>query len=71
MVEQGYPYDFLTLSITNQWRIDNDPPFPALAEFVSAWNDLDLRPRLNLTTTAETMARIEDLVGDRLPEFSG
>lgn len=71
MVKQGYAYDFLTLSITNQWRIDNDPPFPALVEFVSAWNALSLQPRLNLTTAAEAMARIENLAGDRLPEFSG
>jgi hypothetical protein len=33
----GYPYPVLLLSTTNQWRMDNDPPFPALADFVATW----------------------------------
>ena len=37
----GYRYPVLLLSTTNQWRIDNDPPFPPLAEFVAAWNRLE------------------------------
>jgi hypothetical protein len=40
----GYDYPALILSITNEWRMDNDPPFPPLAEFVAAWNRLGLRP---------------------------
>ena len=38
----GYDYPTLLLSITNEWRIDNDPPFPPLADFVAAWNRLEL-----------------------------
>ena len=34
----------LALSITNQWRIDNDPPFPSLADFAAAWNRISLKP---------------------------
>ncbi|MCR4416017.1 MAG: hypothetical protein NUV77_26675, partial [Thermoguttaceae bacterium] len=38
---EGFSYPTLTLSITNQWRIDNDPPMLFLADFVAAWNRLD------------------------------
>ena len=29
----GYEHDVLTISMTNHWRMDNDPPFLPLAEF--------------------------------------
>ncbi len=44
MVDEGYSYDFLAISITNQWRCDNDGPFPALAAFVKKWKELGLQP---------------------------
>ena len=36
----------LPVSITSRWRYDNDPPFPPLADFATAWNRLGLQPRL-------------------------
>ncbi|MBN2775383.1 MAG: hypothetical protein JXR31_14095, partial [Prolixibacteraceae bacterium] len=71
MLEEGYGYDFITLSITNQWRIDNDGPFPPLSEFVIKWNELGLKPELRLTTATDAMERIEKRWGDKLPIHSG
>ena len=67
----GYPYRLLTISITSQWRFDNDPPFPPLAGFVAAWNRLGLEPRLRLTTVADAMQRMEKVMGATAPEHSG
>ena len=67
----GYRYPTLLLSITNQWRIDNDPPFPPLAEFVATWNRLKLEPTLRLTTAAVAMKRMEDEIGSQVPEHQG
>ena len=68
---EGFSYPTLTLSITNQWRIDNDPPVLFLADFVAAWNRLKLEPTLRLTTASVAMKRIEDEVGPRLPVYEG
>ena len=68
---EGFAYPTLVLSITNQWRIDNDPPFPPLAEFVATWNRLALKPTLRLTTVSRAMKRLEAEVGPRLPIYEG
>jgi hypothetical protein len=71
-IEQaGYRHEVLTISITSQWRFDNDPPFPPLADFVAAWNRLGLQPRLRLTTVSEAMTRLEKAVGPTAPEYTG
>jgi hypothetical protein len=49
----GYRHRVLTLSITSQWRFDNDPPFPPLASFIEGWNKLGLQPRLKLATAGK------------------
>jgi len=71
MKADGYPYDFIAVSITNQWRIDNDGPFPPLVDFINKWNELQLKPRLRLTTASDAMERIEKRVGEILPTFTG
>lgn len=71
MRADGYQYDFIAVSITNQWRIDNDGPFPSLVEFVKKWNELKLIPMLRLTTATDAMDRIEQRVGKDLPSYSG
>ncbi len=68
---EGYSYPLLVISITNQWRIDNDPPFPPLAEFVGAWNHLGLKPALRLTTASVAMKKLEATIGSRIPEYQG
>ena len=68
---EGYTYPSLILSITNEWRMDNDPPFPALAQFVATWNRLKLRPEIHLSTAGDAMDRLKQSVGDTLPEYQG
>ena len=67
----GYRHSILIISITSQWRFDNDPPFPPLADFVAAWNHLGLEPRLRLTTVSDAMRRMEHVMGPSAPEHSG
>ena len=51
--------------------MDNDPPFPPLADFVAAWNRLGLKPELRLVTAAEALEKFEVEAGSSLPEYSG
>jgi len=67
----GYRHPILTISLTNQWRFDNDPPFPPIAASIASWNRLGLMPALRLTTVADAMARMEEVMGPDAPEYSG
>ncbi len=67
----GYHYHRLLLSVMNEWRIDNDPPLPPLAEFVGQWNRFGLKPTLRLTTVSAAMKRMEDEVGREAPVYEG
>lgn len=69
--QAGYRHAVLVLSMTSMWRYDNDPPFPPLSDFVSAWNRLGLQPRLRLTTVSEAMKHLEKEAGPTAPEFQG
>lgn len=71
MIQEGYPYDFISMTTTNQYRCDNDGPFPALAEFIAKWNELGLKPRINFTTAAESMKKIEKRIGSKIDVLSG
>jgi hypothetical protein len=67
----GYDYPTLLLSYTNQWRYDNDPPFPPLANFVNAWNRLDLQPPLRFTTATAAVFSMEKEIGARVRTLEG
>ena len=67
----GYPHKTLLISMTNEWRIDGDPPFPHLADFVAAWYRLGLEPTLRLTTVSQSLERLEREIGPAIPEFEG
>ncbi len=67
----GYPHETLLISMTNEWRIDGDPPFPPLADFVAAWHRLGFTPTLRLTTVSAALKKLEEEIGDRIPEFEG
>lgn len=67
----GYRHQILAVSLTSMWRYDNDPPFPPLSEFVAAWNQLELQPRLRLVTVTEAMRDLEQVAGATAPEFEG
>lgn len=71
-VEQGgYRYPVLAVSMTSMWRYDNDPPFPPLSDFVAAWNQLGLQPKLRLTTVTEALRDLEKAAGPTAPEYEG
>ena len=67
----GYRHDALLLSLTNHWRMDNDPPLLAAADFVAAWNRLGLRPELVFTTATKAMQAMEAAIGGQVPEHEG
>ena len=67
---QGYKYSVMPLSLTNVWRMDNDPPFPAIAKFVAAWNKLGLTPSIHLSTASDAMERLK-LEASDAPEYAG
>jgi len=67
----GYEYESLPVSLTNQWRIDNDPPFIPIVEFVAEWNAMGLKPELRLTTPANAMRDLENEIGEQIPEYEG
>lgn len=69
--KEGYPHDVLTISVTSQWRMDNDPPFPHLAEFVAAWNKLGLQPELRFVTASQAVREMEKAIGDKVTEYAG
>ena len=69
--QNGYPHKILTIALTNQWRFDNDPPFPPIAHFVSTWNRLGLKPAVQLTTVSHAMEQMETAMGDAAPEYVG
>ena len=67
----GYSYPNLVVSVTNEWRIDNDPPFPPMADFVAAWKKLGLKPELHLSTVADALDRLKAEIGSTIPEYEG
>ena len=67
----GYAHDRLIISYTNQWRYDNDVPFPPLADFVEAWNALHLEPKLRFTTATKAVQELEQSVGGSIPTYTG
>ncbi len=71
MEARGYDYPSLPLSVTNEWRMDNDPPFLGLADFVGAWNQLGLKPELRMTTVSQALEDLKPHIADRLPEYTG
>ena len=71
MLEEGYPYDFIAMSFTNQYRCDNDGPYLALAEFVTKWNEMGFLPHLNLTTASRSMKKMEARIGNQIDTYEG
>ena len=68
-----YPHADFALQITNMWRMDNDPPFGSLCDFVENWNASGRSPQLRLSTFEQffetasadsTIDAVETLRGD-------
>lgn len=69
--DRGYTCALLPLTFSNQWRGDNDGPYPAIVAFVKKWNGLGLKPELNLTTATVSMIRMEQIAGDQASVLQG
>jgi hypothetical protein len=67
----GYKFSRLIASATNQWRWDNDPPLPALVDFIATWNRLELKPTLRLTTATLALLEFEQIYGGQLQVEEG
>jgi hypothetical protein len=70
-ITHGYHYPVFILPFTNQWRIDNDPPYTSITDFVAAWNHAGLAPTLRVATATEATKKMEELAGKEAPEYSG
>ena len=68
---RGYKYPVLPLSVTNEWRMDNDPPFLGLADFVAAWNQLKLQPELRMTTVTQAIDDVKPSVDAGMQVYAG
>ena len=68
---QGLALDRIAVSMTNMWRIDNDPPCELLTEFVAAWNAAGFVPRLALTTPSLALDAIRASVTEQAPTLAG
>jgi hypothetical protein len=71
IVSGAYPYKNLCVSLTNQWRMDNDPPFYPVRAFVETWNALGLEPKLRLVTATRALEFIREEAGDSAAQFTG
>ncbi len=67
----GYALSTLPVSVTNQWRVDNDPPFYPIVDFVRRWNERGLQPRLVLCTVSQAMDMVRRELGDGIPVYRG
>ncbi|MHC4414028.1 MAG: polysaccharide lyase family protein [Planctomycetota bacterium] len=67
--ESGYPYDLVQL----RYNVgsDNGPPDPGLSDFVRAFNERHVVPRLVITTTREMCRALEERHGTELPVVRG
>ena len=68
---EGYCFDRVILTHTHPQHYDNGYPFPSLAPFITAWNRLELTPRLRLTTGTEAILQMERAVGATIPTLEG
>jgi hypothetical protein len=67
----AYPYENLCVSLTNQWRMDNDPPFYPVRAFVEKWNTLGLEPKLRLVTATQALDFIRNEAGGLAEQYAG
>lgn len=70
-VVRGYHYPVFILPFTNQWRLDNDPPYDSMSNFVAAWNKAGLTPRLRIATATQATSKMEEIAGKDIPEYRG
>ena len=67
----GYTHEVLPVSLTSQWRLDNDPPFYPIVDFVKKWNEMGLQPKLLLCTASQAMELVKEEQADTIPTYTG
>ena len=67
----GYSHPCLMLSFTNHWMIDNDIPCRQLSDFIRAWNDAGLKPKLVFSTPSVFFNRIKEQLSASTPVIQG
>ncbi len=71
IVGEGYPYDFLVLSVTNTVTWDNDAPNEELVQFVQAWNQSGRSPRLSIVTPRDVSGYLHRQPAGTIPVRRG
>ena len=71
LASKGYTYELLPMTFSNQWRFDNDGPYPAIVAFVKKWNELGLKPVLRLSTATASAEALERIAGASAPVVKG
>ena len=66
---RGYPYSMVQVRYTIGG--DNGPPDPRLPDFVRAWNERFISPRMRIATSDELFAEFERRHGVQLPVVRG
>ena len=67
-LEQGYEYDFITVSVSGNMT-DNSPASLKILEFIDRYNQDHDEIELKLSTLDEFFARVEEI--ENLPSYSG
>ena len=69
LVQNKYPYDMVQIRYSIGG--DNGPPDQELSEFVRAWNEKYVWPRMTISTTSQLMHAFVERYGDQVPEVRG
>jgi hypothetical protein len=65
--QQGYSNSVMQVTFTNHWTGDNDLPCRQLSDFVKAWNEMGLLPRIIFSTPSKFFEKIiAELPSDHL-----
>ena len=67
----GYNLPYLQIPFTNHLTMDNDVPCRQLSDFIRAWNDAGLRPKLVFSTPSVFFSRMKALVPPSTPVLTG
>lgn len=66
-----YPLDFIYLTATHPWFVDNNPPDPSLTRLVRQWNDEGRTPVIRLATPEMVLERLKQQPAGALPTIGG
>ena len=67
----GYNYKYIQVPFTNHWTGDNDIPCRQLSEFIRAWNDAGLKPKLVFSTPSIFFGLMKEQLSTSTPVLQG